>query len=129
MPWTKTAWSDLIGSDATKVTLSAGSTTTGTLDCAAANDYITLGLKVLVVFGTTPDDDVTVDVYGLDTDSGADTDTIPIRTGSIPEVSTSTEVVTYQIPVSALDHVKVKITNNDSADTVDVWVNWMAGYW
>ena len=129
MPWSKTAWADVIGSDATRITLSAGSTTTGTVDVAGTHKDVMLGVKILVVFGTTPDDDVTFDVYGLDTDGGNDTDTISMRTGSIPEESTSTEIATYQIPVGALDHVKVKITNNDSTDTVDVWVSSMAGYW
>ena len=128
MAWTKSAWADIIGTDASKVTLSAASTTTGTIDCNGANPYITLGVKVVVIFGTTPDDDVTIEFLGRDADDAAEDDTLPIYEAAIPEVSTSEERATYQLNVSALDTVKVRVTNNDSADSVDVWVEGMGGY-
>ena len=63
-----------------------------------------------------------------DTDGANEDDTLALWAAEIPEVSTSEERATYQLNVSALDHVKVKITNNDSADTIDVFVSAMAGY-
>lgn len=128
MAWTKSAWQDIIGTDASKASVAHGSTTTGTIDCNGANPYITLGVKVVVVFGTTPDDDVTVEFLHRDADDAAEDDTIPIYEAAIPEVSTSEERATYQLNVSALDTVKVRITNNDSADAVSVWVEGMGGY-
>lgn len=129
MPWNKTAWSDVIGTNATKITLSAASTTTGTIDCAVpANPYVALGIKAVSIFGTTPDDSCLIEIVGRDTDGAAEDDTLALWAAEIPEVSTSEERATYQVNVAALDHVKVRVTNQDSADTIDVWVSVMAGY-
>ena len=128
MAWTKSAWADVIGTDATKITMTAASTTTGTVDVNGANPYITLSLKVRSIFGATPDDSCLIEVLGRDTDGAGEDDTLPLWAAEIPEVSTSEEGTTYQINVSALDHVKVRVTNQDSADTIDVWVSAMGGY-
>lgn len=128
MAWTKSTWADVIGTDGTKASVSAAATATGVIDCNGTNPFITLGVKVVVVFGTTPDDDVTVEFLHRDADGAAEDDTIPLYEAAIPEVSTSEQRATYQLNVSALDSVKVKITNNDSTDAVTVWVEAMGGY-
>jgi hypothetical protein len=128
MAWSKTAWSDVIGSDASKTSLAAGASTTGDIDCAGTNKYISLAIKVVVVFGATPDGDVTVEVFGLDADGANEVDTLAMFEATVPRVTSSEERATYQLNVSALDQVRVKLTNNDSADSVSVWVSARAGY-
>ena len=128
MAWTKSAWADVIGTDATKIVLSAASTTTGTVDVNYTSPFITLALKVRSIFGTTPDDSCLIEVLGRDTDGAAEDDTLTLWAAEIPEVSTSEEGTTYQINVSALDHVKVRVTNQDSTDNISVWVSAMGGY-
>jgi len=128
MAWTKTAWADLIGSDASKTTVAAGSSTTGDIDCNGANPFIVVAIKVVVVFGGSPDDDVTVKLFGVDTDGANEPDTLAMYEAAIPEVTSSEERATYQVNVSALDHLRVQVTNNDSADSVDVWVSYMGAY-
>jgi hypothetical protein len=129
MAWTKSAWADVIGTDTTKITVSGGSsTTTGTVDCNGTNPYVTLAIKAVAIYGTTPDDSVLVEVLGVDADGANEDDTLALWSAEIPSVSTSEERATYQLNVSALDTVKVKVTNQDSTDTVDVWVSVMGGY-
>jgi len=128
MAWAKTAWVNVVGTDATKINISAAGTATGTVDCDGANPYITLAVKVVSVFGTTPDDSCLVEILGRDANGAAEDDTLALWSAEIPEVSTSEERATYQINVSALDTVKVRITNQDSADAISVWVSAMGAY-
>jgi len=128
MAWTKSSWSDVIGSDGSKTTVTAGSTTTGDIDCNGANPYIVVAIKVVVVFGGTPDDDVTVELFGVDADGANEVDTLALFEASIPEVTSSEERATYQINVAALDTLRVSVMNNDSTDSVDVWVSAMGAY-
>jgi hypothetical protein len=128
MSWTKGSWTDLIGTDGTKTTIASGATETGDIDCNGANPFIVVAVKVVVVFGGSPDDDITIEFFGKDADDAAEVDTLAIFEASIPEQTSSEERATYQINVSALDTLQVSITNNDSADSVDVWVEYMGAY-
>lgn len=128
MAWTKSSWADLIGTDGSKETLAAGSATTGDIDCNGANPFITVGVKTVVVFGGSPDDDVTVEFLGVDADDANEVDTLAMYEAAIPEQTSSEERATHQVNVSALDTLRVKVTNNDSSDSVDVWVEYMGGY-
>lgn len=128
MAWTKGAWTDLIGTDGSKTSIAAAGTSSGTIDCNGANPFIVVAIKVVVVFGGSPDDDVTVELFGNDADDAAENDTLPIFSASIPEETSSEERATYQINVSALDSLVVTVTNNDSTDAVTVWVEYKGAY-
>lgn len=128
MAWAKEAWADVIGTNATKITVAAAGTTTGTIDCKDPNPLISLAIKAVSIFGTTPDGNIKVEVLGRDTDGAAEDDTLAMWSAELPLVSTSEERATYQLNVSALDRVKVRVTNNDTADNVSVWVSAMGAY-
>jgi len=128
MAWTKSSWADVIGTDGSKTTINSGNTSTGDVDCNGTNPYITLAIKVVIVFGGSPDDDVTVEVFGLDADGANEVDTLAMFEASVPETASTEVRATYQINVSALDKVRVQLTNNDSADSIDAWVSAMGGY-
>jgi len=128
MAWTKGSWTDLIGTNASKTTITTGNTSTGDIDCNGANPFIVVAVKVVIVFGGSPDDDVTVEFIGIDTDGGNEPDTLPMFEAAIPEETSSEERATYQVNVSALDHLRVAITNNDSTDSIDVWVSFLGAY-
>ena len=128
MAWTKAAWADIIGTNASKQTVTATNSTSGYVDCNGSNPYMTVAFKVVVVFGATPDDNATVEVFGYDADSAAEVDTLPMFIAEIPEVTSSEERATFQIDVSALDQIQIVVTNNDSTDSIDVWVEAMGGY-
>jgi len=128
MAWTKTAWTDLIGTDASKTNLAAGSSATGDIDCNETNPYIVVAVKVVVVFGGTPDGDVKVEFFGVDADGANEPDTLAVFAATIPYSASSEERATYQINVSALDTLRVEVTNQDSSDAVSVWVSYMAAY-
>jgi len=128
MAWTKSGWSDLIGTDLSKQSINAAASATGDIDCNGTNPFITVAVKVVVVFGDSPDDGVTVEFFGRDADDADEPDTVAIYSATIEEV-TSTEVrATYQINVSALDELEIKLTNNDSTDAVTVWVEYQGAY-
>ena len=128
MSWTKTSWADLIGTNASKTTITAGNDSSGNIDCNGSNPFMLVAVKVVVVFGASPDDNVTVEAFGYDADGAAEVDTLPMFVTEIPEVTSSEERATYQIDVSALDQLQIVITNNDSADSIDVWVSYMGAY-
>lgn len=128
MTWTKAAWADVIGTNASKTTINAGNTSTGDVDCNGANPYIVVDVKVVVIFGASPDDDVTVEIFSVDADGANEPDTLALFEATIPEVTSTEERATYTINVAAKDTIRVSITNNDSTDSVDVWVSAMGGY-
>ncbi len=130
MPWTKTAWANLRGTNTTSVAVAPSGNTGGNVDCAGANDYISLAVRVSVLFDTAPNKAAQVDFYGYNEDmADTDADTLAIYTAEIPQVTTSEEIATYQINVSALDHVRCVVTNLDTTKTIDVHIAYMAGYW
>lgn len=128
MAWTKGGWVDIIGTDGSKTSVSAAASATGDIDCSGANPFIAVAVKVVVVFGGSPDADVTVEIFGLDADDANEVDTLSMYEARIPEVTSSEERATYQLNVSALDTVQIKITNNDSTDAVTVWVEAQGAY-
>ncbi len=128
MAWTKGSWTDIIGTDGSKTSIGAGSSSSGEIDCNGANPFIYVAVKVVVVFGGSPDGDVTVEFFGKDADDADENDTLAMLTASIPEETSSEERATYQLNVAALDSLTVTITNNDSSDNVSVWVEAMGAY-
>jgi len=96
--------------------LAAAGTTNGDIDLATSGyDIVTVQIKV--IFGATPDGDVTIDILSSP-DSGTSDDTIPLMTISIPETTSATKFIT--IPVKDIPFIQVKATNNDTTDTVNV---------
>lgn len=128
MAWNKTTWIDLIGTNASKQSIASGATAGADIDCNATNKLIYVTVKVVVVFGASPDDDVSVELLGKDLDGANEADTLAMFAASIPQVTSSEERATYQFNVASLDGLRVEVNNNDSADAVTAWVSWMGGY-
>jgi hypothetical protein len=130
MPWTKTTWANLVGTNTTSTEVAPSGTISGNIDCAGANDYISLAVRVSTLFDTAPNKATQVDFFGYNADAAdTDVDTIAIYTAEIPQVTTSEEIATYQLNVSALDQMQVLVTNLDSTKSIWVHVSYQAGYW
>lgn len=128
MAWTKAAWADVIGTDASKSTVGAAASTTGNFDCNGSNPFIMAAVKVVVIFGSSPDGNLKVEIFGLDADGANEVDTLSMFLAHIPYVTSSEERATYHINVAALDQIQVKVTNLDTTDNVSVWVSAMGAY-
>jgi hypothetical protein len=132
MAWEKSGWSDIIGTDGSKSTITSGSSANGDLDCnntsTGNNPFITAVWKVVIVFGSTPDDNCTVEWFGKDVDDANELDTLALMTATVPEQTSSEERATYLLDVSAFDTINIKVTNNDSTDSVTCWVEAQGGY-
>lgn len=123
MAITKTAWTDIEGTDAAKTSVAAGVTETSSdFDCNGANPYLYVAIKVVVVFGGTPDDDVRIQIvpYGAD-DSPAEEDTY-VQEFVIPSEASAEHRRTFQIFTGALDTIRVKTINDDTTDAITVWI-------
>ncbi len=129
MPLVRTGWTDAIGTDGAKTTVSAAASASADIDCNGANNLHEVGVKVVVVFGGTPDGNVEVNFYGKDADDANEQDTVPMAGSfTIDEVASSEERRTVQLPTGALDTLVVEVVNNDSADNVTVWVEYLGVY-
>ena len=128
MAISKSGWIDVVGTDGGKTNVVAAGTASGNIDCAGANKYITVAIKTVVIFGATPDDNVLVELFGRDSDDADELDTVPMYGFEIVAVAGTEERVTRQVEVSSLDGLTVTLTNNDSADAVDVWVEIQGAY-
>lgn len=128
MTWTKSSWADVIGTNASKQTVNAGATASGDVDCNGANPYMVLGIKVVVVFGASPDGALTINIYRKDADGANEQDTVVGFSAQIVEVTSSEERFTFEISVLATDTVTIEVENEDTTDSVDVWVSAMGGY-
>jgi len=130
MPWTKTTWANLIGTNTTSTELAPSGTISGDIDTAGANDYISLAVRVSTLFDTAPNKGLQIDFFPINTDAAdTDRDTLALYTFEIPQVTTSEEISTPQVNVSALDQVRVLLTNLDTTKSQWVHVSWQAGYW
>ena len=91
-------------------------------------DLDTLGadavaIVIEVVFGATPDGNVLVEIFGS-SNSGTDDDTEPITSFTIKETASATKRKT--VVLKDLAYLAVKVTNNDSTDSVtyEAWHAW-----
>ena len=91
-------------------------------------DLDTLGadlcaIVIEIIFGATPDGDVLVEIFGS-SDSGVSDDTEPLTSFIIPFAASVTKLKT--IVIKDMAYIAVKVTNNDSADSVtyDSWHAW-----
>ena len=106
----------------TSGTIAAGASVTDDIDLD------TLGadacaIVIEIVFGATPDNDVLVEIFGS-SNSGTDDDTEPITAFTIADTASTTKRKT--IVLKDVAYIAVKVTNNDSADTVtyEAWQAW-----
>lgn len=98
----------------TAATVAAGATATDDIDLAA-NGYVAVHVMVEILFGSTPDDDVVVNVYGS-VDSGTQDATSPLYAFTIPSQTSTT--VRHTFTIENVPYIAVAVTNNDSTDNV-----------
>jgi len=91
-------------------------------------DLDTLGadqalITIEIVFGGSVDGNVLVEIFGS-ANSGTDDDTIPLTSFTIPENDSVTK--RKSVIVTGVPYIAVKVTNNDSTDTVtyEAWYAW-----
>ena len=129
MAWNKTTWANLIGTQTTSTEVAPSGTIGGDIDTHGANKYVTLAVRCSVLFDNAPNQPTQIDFLPKNTDdSDTDPDTLAMFSAQIPTVTTSEEIATYQLNVSALDQLRVFITNLDTTQSVWVNVTYQAGY-
>ena len=103
----------------TSGTIAAGANVTDDIDLDNLGADV-VAIVIEIIFGATPDDDVLVEIFGS-SDSGTNDDTEPITAFTIVETASATKRKT--IVLKDVAYIAVKVTNNDSADTVtyDSW--------
>jgi hypothetical protein len=107
---------DLIGTQASKTTITAGSSSTSSsLDCST---YVGILVGMEVVFGGSPDDTTQLEVQTSPDNSTWDTEAYALF--EIDEDISTTKMKTMRIGPEA-KYIRVKVTNNDSTDSVSVW--------
>lgn len=131
MAWNKTPWYDVIGSDVAKQTVLSQSFVIGSIDCNGPIPYkfLSVAIKVVIDFTSSPNNNVVVNVYGIDTRGANETDTIPIYTQEITAIASSSQIITIpNLETSALDSLIVEIKNNDTVSNISTWVSFMGAY-
>lgn len=129
MPWSKTTWANAIATHTTSTEVAPSGSVSANIDTHGANKYITLAVRVSVLFDTAPNKAAEIGFYGYNADGpDTDVDTLALYAAEIPQRTTSEEIATYQLNVAALDQVQVLVTNLDSTKSVWVHVSYMAGY-
>ncbi len=116
MPVTKTA-ADVVGSSASKTTITAGSiSTSASID---ASDFLGLTIGCSVDYGVSPDDDVLVELISSPDNTLFDDEAF--ASFLVPRSTSVTIQDTVRVGIEGVKYFKVRITNQDSADSVDVW--------
>ena len=106
----------------TSAALAFGASATDDIDLDTLGaDAVAIVIEIL--FGATPDGDVLVEIFGS-SDSGVQDDTEPLTSFRIPQTASVTKRKT--IVLKDVAYLAVKVTNNDSADSVtyDSWHAW-----
>ncbi len=116
MPITKTK-TDLIGTAGAKITINPGGySISGVLDCSG---YAGILISAEVILGPTPKGGTKIEVQ-------SSPDQIHWDTKPIPEFEITYDNNTRIMKTIAirpeLKYIRIKTTNNDPDDTVDVWV-------
>ncbi len=110
------AKTDLIGTQASKTTVTAGSSSTSSvLDCSS---YVGIIIGMEVVFGGTPDGNTKLEVQTSPDNSTWDT--VPYTQYEIDYTASATKMKSVRIGPE-VKYIRVKVTNNDSADSITVW--------
>lgn len=105
--------------------LSSGSSATDDIDLDTLGaDKVFLTIEI--IFGSTPDGNVLVEVFGS-ADSGTNDDTEPLFSYTVEEGVSATKRKSIEIP--SLPYIAITVTNNDTTDSVtyeawQAWRNW-----
>lgn len=97
-------------------TLGFGASSQGNIDMASLG-FDLVAIQIEVIFGGSPDDDALIEIQSSP-DSGTTFDSIAITALTIEEATSTTKRLTVVVP--NLPFIRVKITNNDSADDIAV---------
>ena|SRR4030042_2570854 len=127
----KTEWLDIIGTNIARHTVNAESSYTGKISCNDVHAYIKVSIRVAVDFGASPDGDVIINFFSLDESTGgANTpDTVPIWQQRIVRVTSLEKIVTIpNMNVISIDALSIEIINEDTTDSVDIWLSAIASY-
>lgn len=108
--------SDVIGTQSSKQTINAGASYTSGVISLQGIKAVLAGMQV--VFGGTPDGNAKLEVLTSPNDSNYDT--VAYTVFEIDYSASSTLMKSVPVNADAL-YVKIKITNLDSADSIDVW--------
>lgn len=123
----KSEWKNLIGTDVSKLAISATNSRGANINCDTQYPYLFVSVKVVVVFGSIATNNCLVNIYSVDRNSG-DTDSTPIWQQKIKELANSERVITIpNLNVTSLDTIRVEIKNNNTS-TVHTWVSYKANY-
>lgn len=85
-----------------------------------------ISAQIEIIFGGTPDGPVLIEIFASP-DSGVNDDTEPLFAFELPEATSATKRITFNLQNVA--YVAVKITNNDTTDAVTyealyAWRQW-----
>jgi hypothetical protein len=106
----------------TSGTVAAAASATDDIDLANLG-YVGVTITIEIVFGGTPDGNCLVEVFRSN-DSGTNDDTEPIVSFTIEEAVSTTKRA--GIKLMNEPYLAVKVTNNDSTDTV-TYDSWYSG--
>lgn len=98
----------------TSGTVAAAASATDDIDMSASG-MIWVSMTIEIVFGASPDGNVTVQVFHSN-NSGTDDDTEPLFRFTIEEATSTTKRAPIFVQPGA--YLAVKITNNDTTDNV-----------
>ena len=106
----------------TSASLAFGASVTDDIDLDNLGADLT-AIVIEIIFGGTPDGDALVEIFSS-SNSGTDDDTEPLTSFSIAQIASATRRKT--IVIEKVPYIAVKVTNNDSADSVtyDSWHAW-----
>lgn len=129
MAWAHGAWVDLINTHGAPGNIAAAASANGQIDCNGATKFETVNVRVQIIFGGTPDGDVVVEVFDHDLDDQAQDADYPSYEVSIPFAVGVQRILSLYLDVRPSDAISIVVTNNDTADNVSCWVQYMAGYY
>lgn len=118
LPDVSKARTDLTGTSGSKTTITTGASSTSSGQ--DVSDAIGLLITISVDFGASPDADTKVEIQSSPDNSNWDT--VPFAQMSVAEETSTTKQKTIRIGAEP-KYIRTKTTNNDSADSVDVWVS------
>jgi len=131
MSWTKTAWGDVIGSDPVRQTIPASGSFSGTIDCnqVAPQKFLSVSIKNVIDFNVAATGNVEIKVFSIDASAADESDTVAIYRQEIKFVAGQEVIVTIpNLETSAIDSLIIQILNKDTANAINVWSSYMAGY-
>ena len=129
MAFNKTPWFNVIAQDSSKILVAPQGSVEGIIDCNGLHKYLNLSIKVVSVFGSSNNGNISVYVYCFDADNASESDTIPIYCQEIKRVPNTEQIVTIpDLHVSAIDSIKVKIINDSLNESVSIWSSSKALY-